>query len=222
MKKFASIILLACLLILPGAEQKKTAAVLAVGFGPFGGRPANGSWSAANSLKEKVAATLEVPVVWGKPGEMLAAQWEQSRPEIVLCFGEGYPGFFAVEAVARNERKPIKDVNGNLPPADKIEPDGAEIPASAPVLAVAKAMTERGFPTHVSTDAGGYLCNEMLYAAERLKAKHPEIKLVLFVHVPPPGQAAFLPGRAVKSDDELLAAYADNLLAVCRKIVEER
>ena len=122
MKKFASIILLACLLILPGAEQKKTAAVLAVGFGPFGGRPANGSWSATNSLKEKVAATLEVPVVWGKPGEMLAAQWEQSRPEIVLCFGEGYPGFFAVEAVARNERKPIKDVNGNLPPADKIEP----------------------------------------------------------------------------------------------------
>lgn len=221
---------IAILLASPGTRAAETrpalneVRVLAVGFGPFGGRKNNGSSLAAAALAGTRAgasvSAIEVPVVWGEPKRVLTPLVKEKRPAILLCLGEGAPGFFTLEAVARNTRRPIPDVRGDLPPAPQSEVGGPdEIPATAPVLALAKALTEKGFATHVSTDAGGYLCNEMLYTAERLKAQNTALELVLFAHLPPQGQVAFAEGRAVKTNPELVKRFAQALLSLARKTV---
>lgn len=206
------------------AEEKNAlCSVLVTGFGPFGGRQVNGSSIAAKSLAGRsdsaLTEALIVPVVWGEPKKQLEPLLKKNKPSVLICLGEGYPGFFTIEAVAHNQRQAIKDVKGNLPPDPLNEKGGPdEIRSTAPVIDIAKAMTEQGFPTHVSTDAGGYLCEEMLYTIERLKKKHPGICLVFFVHMPPQGAAAFLKGRMVKTDPKLVRDFAKTLLKVALKV----
>lgn len=195
----------------------ETTSVLVTGFGPFGGRKINGSWLAAKSLAGKQVGArvtaLEIPVVWGEPQRKLETILSKKKPEVLICLGEGYPGFFTVEAVGRNRRKPIKDEKGDLPSTPLNEKNGpAEVTSTAPVLAIARKLTSQGHPTHVSTDAGGYLCDSMLYTIERLKAKHPGIRLVLFVHVPPLGQHVFTRQGVKKATPELIQDFAKALL----------
>jgi pyrrolidone-carboxylate peptidase len=55
----------------------------------------------------------------------------------------------------------------------------------AQVKDLAAALTQAGFPTLVSQNAGRYLCEEMLYSLLYAQQQHPEaLRLVLFIHVP--------------------------------------
>jgi pyrrolidone-carboxylate peptidase len=91
---------------------------------------------------------------------------------------------------------------------------------------LATALTQAGFPTHVSQSAGRYLCEEMLYSLLYAQQQHPEaLRLVLFIHVPtleqslpvsPTKQGA--PAARKQVDAELLQAFGRQLFASLRTL----
>ena len=165
--------------------------VLVSGFEPFGGHPFNSSWEIANALDgeevrgKKVRAVL-LPVVWGEASKKLARAIEAARPEVAVGFGMG-TRTVQIELAAWNERRAYEDNLGNLPPAGFVEEGGPEeLHTALPVNEIAAALARLKVKFTLSTDAGGYLCNEVFYALTRGK-----VRCAGFVHVPvaPPATA---------------------------------
>jgi pyroglutamyl-peptidase len=160
------------------------------GFGPFAGRSVNASWLLAKAIAAahpdwKVRAR-EVSVVWGEPDkvmrELSAEPWD-----VWIAFGEGAPGSFSIETKAVNQRGSGKDNERQGPPAPLIKEGGAEkLTFAADADTLAKRLTELGFSTRVSSSAGRYLCEEMLYTLLDAQQHDPH-RAVLFIHVPPFG-----------------------------------
>jgi len=158
--------------------------VLLSGFEPFGGRTFNSSWEAIGPLDgetvggKKVRAVL-LPVVWGEAPKKLAGAINVAQPEVVIGFGMG-TRVVRLELAAWNERREGKDNLGNPPPSKVIEEGGPEeLHATLPVNDIAAALTRLKVKFVLSTDAGGYLCNEAFYALMRRK-----VECAGFVHVP--------------------------------------
>lgn len=158
--------------------------VLLLGFEPFGGHPFNSSWEVARALDgeklrgRKVRAVL-LPVVWGEASKRLARAINTARPEIAVAFGMGTPTV-EIELTAWNERRGGEDNLGNPPPAKVIEEGGPEeLHARLPLNELAAALARLGSKFALSTDAGGYLCNEAFYALMR-----EDVSCAGFVHVP--------------------------------------
>ena len=183
----------------PAARRSDTAAqslpvILLTGFEPFGaGRPPNPSWEGIKSLDGRQwngyrLACEQMKVVWGAPREQLQAWIAEYRPAAVLSFGQGGGGAFAFESVASNERGRIRDNEGRLPPGPVIVAGGPrQLAATVDSERFARSLSEKGYPTRVSSNAGRYLCEETLYTLEHLKATDRLETTVLFCHVPPLG-----------------------------------
>jgi pyroglutamyl-peptidase len=186
----------------PIAKENRAAAaptparpiVLLTGFGPFPGVPENATALLVPRLAravrdlypdyEVVAAIL--PTEWvaapQKVGDLLA------RPGTVLALHFGVSRQtvgFQIELVGRNACRAVADAAGNMPATGCLLDDGpAELACTLPVERILQRLTQLGVPVCTSTDAGGYLCNALLYhslgAAGTLKKPH----LVGFVHLP--------------------------------------
>ncbi len=193
--------------------------ILVTGFSPFDGRSTNSSWVAASCLKQVI--NLQIPVIWGKPSQLLKSAVEKHQPNIVISMGEGREGRFDIETVARNERKQRRDDRGNLPPG-LIQPDGPERRfASVDSTSLSAHMAARQIPIQVSEDAGAFLCEETLYCLETLKEQFAYLKTVVFVHLPPYGSSLEYEGRHGFCDDEILASFANLLLSCTKKVHAE-
>lgn len=188
--------------------------LLVTGFTPFDGRTINSSWVAARAIQDSYSSieldVLELPVVWGAPLRLLKARCEQSVPDIIVSMGEGKPGWFEIETVARNFRKARKDNNSDFPPASTIKAGGPEnhFP-NAPCEEFRQKLAEK-FPIKLSDDAGSFLCEETLYSLEELRLGNNVLKMTLFVHLPPYG-TVLNDGETV-CDDELLSKFAHHLI----------
>lgn len=188
---------------------------LVTGFTPFDGRTVNASWIAARSLegRDRAIRAIEVPVIWGKPGEMLTPIVQQDCPHTIIAMGEGRPGWFDIETVARNRRDERGDNAGTLPEGRPVFAGGApRIDATIDSRAVTALLEKAGYPTRISTDAGAFLCEEMLYTLERLRAEHATLQTVIFTHLPPYGTAVHVSGSMRPCTESLLAAFAGTLL----------
>jgi pyroglutamyl-peptidase len=168
--------------------------ILLTGFGPFPGVPDNATAAlvprlakAARDLfpdydiiaeilpTEWVAAPQKVGDLLARPGTVLALHFGVSRQ------AEG----FQIELVGRNRCKAVADAAGHMPAGDCLLDDGpAELACTLPVERIVQRLTQLGVPVRTSTDAGGFLCNALLYhslgAADTLEKPH----LVGFVHLP--------------------------------------
>jgi pyroglutamyl-peptidase len=190
--------------------------VLITGFTPFDGRPVNGSWLAAQSLAAvPEVQTLEIPVVWGAPLPALKLACRQFEPQIIISLGEGHPGEFTIETLARNQRAPRPDNLGELPAEALISALGpATHHASIDAAALqARLRSNQPLPVRLSTDAGAFLCEETLYTLESLKAAQANLQTVVFVHLPPFGTTLQVDGADLLCDAELLSGFARQLLA---------
>lgn len=191
--------------------------ILVTGFTPFKGRQANASWIAARSLPDRhrgmPVAKLELPVVWGSPGKLLEEMCERSTPGIILALGEGRKGWFDIETLARNQRGKRKDNTGSLPPQPLSCPGGpAERSATADCAGIHRQLRAAGYPIRISTNAGGFLCEETLYALETLNCRFDGLVTTLFVHLPPYGTPLEFEGVERTCDEELLAPFTLRLL----------
>lgn len=224
---FAALSLTGSLLRAQTAPAAQQTAIVVSGFEPFGGRDRNASWTLAGEIAKAFpheVRALQIPVVWGAP--LTAINNTQPLPQVWIAFGEGTREF-QIEILAHNQRGRDLDNQQAKPPTAEI------VSAAAPVLKqqaqvadLAAALTQAGFPTHVSQSAGRYLCEEMLYSLLYAQQQHPEaLRLVLFIHVPTLEQSIAVspakegtPATQRQVDAELLQAFGKQLFASLRKL----
>lgn len=178
----------------PPAKADQKPVILLTGFEPFGEqRPPNPSWEGIAKLHQTTwegfrLEAVQLPVVWGAPLQTIERQLRQLKPVAVFSFGQGYPGVFAIETKAKNQRGEIPDNQGQTPPLPLIVGDGpTELASSFPFDSVARQLTRQGFPVRISEHAGQYLCEETLYSLEILRRRISPQTTVAFCHVPPLG-----------------------------------
>ncbi|SBW07492.1 Pyrrolidone-carboxylate peptidase [uncultured Eubacteriales bacterium] len=175
--------------------------LLLTAFDPFGGATVNPALEAvklvANQIGGVTVVKVEVPTVFHKSIDIVAAAIEKEQPDAVLCIGQAGGRFdLTPERVAINvDDARIKDNEGNQPIDVPIFEDGA--PAyftTLPVKAMAAKIREAGIPASVSNTAGTFVCNHLMYGVlYTLAKKYPGVRGG-FMHVPfVPNQVVSLP-----------------------------
>lgn len=173
--------------------------VLLTGFGPFPGVPANASAELARGAVRSarrafpafrfVAAVL--PTEWHRAPELVATLQNRFRPCLALHLGvaSGELGI-RLETCAKNVCRSSPDAAGLLPISTSLCIDGpAERRANIKNAEIAALLQARGTRCTISGDAGGYLCNAVLYQS-LASAEARGCGAVGFVHIPAdPGSA---------------------------------
>lgn len=169
--------------------------VLLTGFGPFPGTPVNDSASlvrrvarlARRRLPDFRFSSAVLPTEWTRAPRRIEELHRRHRPLLALHFGVA-PGTRGIrlEAEARNICRAACDAAGIFPPSSQLCEGGpARRPASIDVRAIADALNAGGSACSISHDAGGYLCNAVLYHSLGQAAEASRGCRVGFVHVSP-------------------------------------
>lgn len=172
-----------------------TVDLLLTGFTPFAGADVNESWEAVRRAAAPLRSdgltveTLELPVEFGRAGDLLAAAVRRHRPRLVIAIGlaAGREGI-TPERVAVNVRDARIPDNAGASPVD--EPVAADGPvgyfSTLPLKAMVAALAADGIPAAVSQTAGTYVCNDVFYALQHLLATDSSLDGIRggFVHVP--------------------------------------
>jgi pyroglutamyl-peptidase len=159
------------------AEAAPTArpAVLLTGFGPFPGVAQNATALLVPKLADAAVRAfpgIEVhhailPTEWAAAPRLLDRLLADIKPWVSLHFGvsAGARGF-AVETTARNIAIAAADAAGCHPTEACLATDGPECRVAGPETEqLVAALQAAGLPAYLSSDAGTYLCNGVLYHA---------------------------------------------------------
>lgn len=165
--------------------------VLVTGFDPFGGDTTNPALEAVRALPSMIAGadvvTCEVPTVFGRSIEVVAAAIDEHRPDAVLCVGQAGGRFDVTpERVAINvDDARIPDNAGRQPLGTPVVEDGpAAYFSTLPVKAMVQAIRDAGLPSSLSNSAGTFVCNHLMYGVLHHVATHcPQVRAG-FMHVP--------------------------------------
>jgi pyroglutamyl-peptidase len=168
--------------------------ILLTGFGPFPGVADNAT---AHLIPRLARAARELFPAYDVVAEILPTEWTAApqkvgallaRPGTVLALHFGVSSHvegFQIELVGRNRCKPVADAAGRLPAGDCLLDDGpAELASTLPVERILERLSRLGVPVRTSTDAGGFLCNALLYHSLGAADTLPNPHLVGFVHLP--------------------------------------
>jgi pyroglutamyl-peptidase len=200
--------------------------VLITGFGPFPGAPFNPS-----ALLVKALAGRRRPALTGV--ELMTHVFATSyaavnrdlpkllawQPDAVLLFGlAGRRRHLCIETRARNALTLL------FPDADRQTPQCAVIAADAPSSSRGNApfmrllSAARGkFPSHLSRDAGRYLCNYVYWQA--LRRAQDGRPLVQFVHIPAVRIGPRRPGKHRQPSFAELVRAAEAILVALKAAV---
>lgn len=184
--------------------------ILVTGFDPFDHATVNPAWEAVRRLpatvKTATIVTQEIPTVFGQSAEVLHAAIVRERPDVVLSIGQaGGRAALTPERVAINlDDARIADNAGQRPQDQPIQSTGA--PAyftQLPVKAMVAAIQQAGLPAQLSTTAGTFVCNHLMYQAQYLRAtEFPDLRAG-FLHIP------FLPEQVIHRPGTPSLALAD-------------
>ncbi len=166
--------------------------VLLTGFGPFPGVPDNASAALVRHLARLARgrfpafrfAAAVLPTEWARAPRRIEALYRRYRPVLALHFGVASgTQSIRVETEARNFCRPSRDATGALPKAVTLCATGpAKRRATIDIPLIVDALNRSGWPCSISNDAGGYLCNTVLYHSLALAGSHG--CCVGFIHVP--------------------------------------
>lgn len=166
--------------------------VLITGFKPFPSQPTNVTSVYAPALArlshrafpDVTIVTKVLSTEWAAAPREVVGLLIRHEPLIALHFGiAGRARGFEIETVARNRRRMLPDaidaepddtiVDRNGPPTHRVD---------LPVTDMIARLRRRGIPARLSQDAGGYICNTVLYHG---LACAPALNCRLgFVHLP--------------------------------------
>jgi pyroglutamyl-peptidase len=163
--------------------------ILVGGFEPFGGRRRNRSWDAARRLEgQSIAghaiALVQLPVVYARL-QAVATELIARAPAFVLLVGESAQArTLLVERLAVNVAHARLADNAGARPLDQELERGGEVARRVRFdpRRAADAARAAGVPCDVSSHAGTFCCNALLYHA--LGAAAGSGPPVAFVHVP--------------------------------------
>jgi pyroglutamyl-peptidase len=170
--------------------------VLVTGFEAWGGHASNPSQLVAEQLGGVV-----LPVSFARAAAVLRAAIDERDPDVVICFGLAeLRDRVAVERYAHNlDEARTSDNDGANGSGAEIDPAGPlALRSTLPVDAIVAALNAAGIPAEVSRDAGGFLCNHVLYRLLQWRSGG-------FVHVPP---LSALPQDELLRAAELVVATA--------------
>lgn len=201
--------------------------LLLTAFDPFGGEPVNPALEAVKLVRDQIGdvdiVKAEVPTVFGKSIDTVAAAIERECPDAVLCIGQAGGRYELMpERVAINlDDARIKDNEGNQPIDQPVFADGAPAYfATLPIKAMVKRIREAGIPSGVSNTAGTFVCNHLMYGVlYTLDKKYPGVRGG-FMHVP------FIPSQVVNrpapAPSMALADIVRGIEAAVEAIAENR
>lgn len=173
--------------------------ILVSGFAPFDGDAMNPSEELLGWLETQKfgfdLATVLLPVSFSHAHELLSRAIQTHRPDAVVATGLAKNrNELTVERIGINwVDARIPDNDGLRLMAQVIDPVGADgIFTRLPLVDMVMASEAAGVPARISSSAGEYVCNHVLY---QLLHKHPELPAG-FVHLQSesmfPGVAAML------------------------------
>jgi pyroglutamyl-peptidase len=153
--------------------RRKRPVILLTGFGPFPGAPLNASSLLTAELARRAPSRVPgyvvhaetLPTEWAAGPSRLAELMDTLDPAVALHFGVSHRARgFVVETRARNVCEDIADACGAAPETPCIAEQGpSEMPATLPTGLIVERLRRMGLPVQLSRDAGGYLCNSILY-----------------------------------------------------------
>ena len=178
--------------------------VLITGFGPFPGVPANATTELVPVLTEEArkrwsSHRFEAAVLateWRAAPQSLAALMAELKPSATLHFGvSSKASGFTIEMRGHNLARPLPDAAGQLPEGKELVPEGPDVlPANIPVSLIVARLRQQALPVSLSRDAGGYLCNAVLYNALDAGRRLDQPVRSGFVHLPANLTRRALPG----------------------------
>ncbi|MDX2155168.1 MAG: pyroglutamyl-peptidase I [Hyphomicrobiaceae bacterium] len=178
--------------------------VLLTGFGPFPSVAANATSILVPRLAEAARRALPgirfamyiLPTEWETSLDLLGDLNRIYRPSIALHFGvSSRASGFEIETRGRNLCAQSADAAGCLPRQSRLSPRGPEyLPATLPSAHIVVRLRQKGLPAQISRDAGGYLCNALLYRSLELARASGMPTRTGFVHLPSSLVSERLPG----------------------------
>ena len=193
--------------------------ILVTGFDPFGEDEINPAIEAVKLLDDEIAGAqiikLEIPTVFGDCADVVHEAILKEKPDYVLNIGQA-GGRFALtpERVAINfDDGRIADNKGYQPLACPIHADGQNAYfTQLPVKAMARAIREAGLPSSVSTTAGTFVCNHIMYQVQYMIDKEFHDLKAGFMHIP------YLPEQVVTKPETPCLSLADDVKGITAAI----
>jgi pyroglutamyl-peptidase len=168
--------------------------VLLTGFGPFPSMGANATAVLVPRIAEAAAEVLTgvriechiLPTEWGNGLFEAGRLYRHLSPAVAVHFGVSRrANGFDIETRARNWCMQAQDAAGLLPDGYRVSPYGPEhLPSTLPSKHIVDRLRRKGLPAMLSRDAGGYLCNALLYRSQELAREAPTPLRAGFVHLP--------------------------------------
>lgn len=165
--------------------------VLVTGFEPFGGDSRNPSWEVCERLPGEIGGmrveVCRVPCEFRHAIEVAAQAIERHRPALVVSLGlAAGRTHIGVERVAINrDDARIADNAGARPLEEPVAAGGPPAYFSTlPVQAMVAAMRRAGVPAEVSSSAGTFVCNHLMYGVLHFLAASGRRARAGFIHVP--------------------------------------
>lgn len=168
--------------------------ILVTGFGPFPGVPFNASSPLVDHLAETQTRSVPRATIFSAtlPTDWRLAALESRRlverfdPDVILHFGVSRRcRGFEVETQARNLVSLFLDHAGRAPLGRTVRRGAPPmLKANMPAALFVQRLRLAGLPAVLSSDAGRYLCNAVLYET-LLSIRHRKpAPLVGFIHIP--------------------------------------
>ena len=172
-----------------------TKKLLITGFDPFGGERINPAWEAVKSLPDKIGEVeltkLQIPTIFEAAARTVLEAAEKFMPDVILCIGQaGGRKAITPELVGINLREASIPDNAGNKPVDTPVVEGGPVAyfSTVPVRKMVAAINETGVSGVLSSTAGTFVCNDVLYTLlDRYDGRDTQVG---FIHVP------FLPEQA--------------------------
>jgi len=202
--------------------------ILLTGFGPFPGVPDNVSMRVVEALAYRARrlhpthhfVTAELPTEWHAGAQWLTHLVDRHQPTLSLHFGVSRRAeAIVIETRARNACR-AADATGSVPACDRLDPDGPDERAvTVPSARIVARLKAAGLPAQLSSDAGQYLCNAILFHVLSLHAASRMPGQAGFIHIPHDLGAARWPRlpirRRLPLDVDRATAGASIALSTC-------
>ncbi len=127
-----------------------------------------------------------LPTEWHAAPQRVTALISRLQPALALHFGVAKDAQgFRIETQGLNTCRHAPDAAGRLPPGEVLIADGPDAhPSSLPVRAIVDRLEALDLPVMTSEDAGGYLCNAILYHALHAVRGPTHATRAGFIHIP--------------------------------------
>ena len=193
--------------------------ILVTGFDPFGNDKINPAIEAVKKLPDTIndatIIKLEIPTVFNQSAQVVHQAIIDNQPDYVLNIGQAGGRFgLTPERVAINlDDGRIADNAGFQPTDQVIQADGQNAYfTQLPVKAMVQAIKQAGIPSSLSTTAGTYVCNHIMYQVQYMIDKEFPTLKAGFMHIP------FLPDQVVNRPNTPSLSLVDDVAGITAAI----